>query len=105
MPNGTIVHAEVFIGDSRIMIGEAGTGIWQEEMPSTSYVYVNDVDEVYANALQAGAISVREPVDQFYGDRTAAVRDPVGNVWTLAQLKKRTVRGEQSRRMAIQAEE
>ena len=103
MPNGTIAHAEVIMGDSRLMIGEAGSDIWTEAMPSRSYMYVRDADSSYKKALQAGATSVREPADQFYGDRTAAVKDPVGNIWTLAMHKEDVSPEEEARRMVAQA--
>lgn len=48
-------------------------------MPSAIYLYVNDTDTTYRRALQAGATSLMEPADQFYGDRNAGVKDPVGN--------------------------
>ncbi|HYY92479.1 MAG TPA: VOC family protein [Candidatus Dormibacteraeota bacterium] len=100
MPNGTIAHAEVTIGDTRLMIGEETTE-WPA-MPGRAYVYVKDADASYRQALQAGAISLREPADQFYGDRTATVRDPVGNVWTFAAHKEDLSGEEQMRRLAAQ---
>jgi uncharacterized glyoxalase superfamily protein PhnB len=84
-PDGAIGHAEVRIGDSIVMIGEAG-GEWQP-MPGTMYLYVNDADATYKRALQAGAISTMEPTDQFYGDRSAGVKDPAGNQWWIATHK------------------
>jgi len=84
-PDGTVGHAEVRIGDSVVMMGEAG-GEWQP-MPGALYLYVNDVDAVYKRALQAGAISTMEPMDQFYGDRSAGVKDPSGNQWWIATHK------------------
>ncbi|MGE5487964.1 MAG: VOC family protein [bacterium] len=76
-PDGSVVHAEVKIGDSVVMIGEPfephGT------MPGNLYVYVDDVDSTYQRALDEGAESMMAPADQFYGDRTAAVRDAWGN--------------------------
>jgi uncharacterized glyoxalase superfamily protein PhnB len=84
-PDGGIMHAEVRIGDSRIMMGEA-TGEWKP-MPGSLYVYVNDTDTVYKRALQAGATSLMEPADQFYGDRNGGVKDPVGNMWWIATHK------------------
>ena len=82
LPNGTIMHAQVRIGDATIMIGEA-TGD-MDPLPGALYVYVEDTDATYQKALGAGAISVMEPADQFYGDRNAGVRDPFGNHWWIA---------------------
>ncbi len=81
-PDGTIMHAEVRIGDSIIMMGEP-MGKFQP-MPGSIYLYVNDTDAVYKRALQAGATSMMEPADQFYGDRNAGVKGPTGNVWWIA---------------------
>jgi PhnB protein len=78
-PDGTIGHAEVRIGDSTVMIGEE-CGQWQA-MPCAIYLYVPDTDAVYKQALQAGATSVMEPTNQFYGDRNAGVKDAFGNLW------------------------
>lgn len=84
-PDGTIGHAEVRIGDSVIMIAEAGAEF--PAMPATIHVYVPDVDATYRRALAAGAKSVREPSDQFYGDRNAGVQDHAGNQWWIATHK------------------
>lgn len=84
-PDGGIMHAEVKIGDSVVMMGEA-RGEWKA-LPCSMYVYVDDTDAVYERALQAGAASVMEPMDQFYGDRNAGVRDPSGNLWWIATHK------------------
>jgi uncharacterized glyoxalase superfamily protein PhnB len=83
--DGTIMHAEVRIGDSIVMMAEP-TGDFAP-MPSAMYLYVTDTDAVYRRAVQAGATSVMEPVDQFYGDRRAGVKDPVGNLWWIATHK------------------
>ncbi len=80
--DGAVSHAEVRIGDSVVMLGQAG-GEWQP-MPAALHLYVPDADAVYRRALQAGAASLREPADQFYGDRMAGVRDPAGNYWWIA---------------------
>jgi PhnB protein len=77
-----IMHAEVVIGDSVIMISDA-TPQWKARS-SMIYLYVEDVDGVYQRAVQAGATSIREPENQFYGDRSAGVTDPVGNYWGIA---------------------
>jgi PhnB protein len=81
-PNGTIGHAEVKIGDSIIMMADAG-GPYPAQ-PGNFMLYVPNVDEVYRGALQAGGKSEREPADQFYGDRSAGVIDPAGNRWWIA---------------------
>ena len=76
---GRIGHAEVRIGDSVIMMGGA-TEKWPAA-PAAMYVYVEDTDAAYQRGLAAGATSLQEPADQFYGDRTAGVRDRFGNQW------------------------
>lgn len=83
--DGTIMHAEVKIGDSIIMMGEAGSH--SEPKPVNLYMYVPDTDGVYQQALRAGGTSVMEPADQFYGDRNAGVKDPSGNCWWIATHK------------------
>ena len=84
-PDGTVGHAEVRIGDSVVMLAEARDE-WQP-MPGALYLYVHDTDAAYQRALQAGATSLMEPADQFYGDRNAGVKDPVGNHWWIATHK------------------
>ena len=81
-PDGVIHHATVMIGDSMIEMGEAH-GPWQP-MPTTFFMYVEDVDGLYRRALAAGAASQGEPADQPYGDRVAGVSDPFDNVWYIA---------------------
>jgi PhnB protein len=81
-PDGTIMHAEVRIGDSPIMMGEAQGE--HKPMPGSIYLYVDDTDVAYKRALQAGASMQMEPADQFWGDRLASVIDPVGNHWSIA---------------------
>ena len=96
-PDGTIGHAEVRIGDSIIMMGEA-TAQWKP-MPGTIYLYVDDTDTTYKRALQAGATSLMAPADQFYGDRNAGVKDASGNVWWIATHKEDVSREELTKRM------
>src|SRR5262249_15894735 len=81
-PNGTIHHAEVKIGDSIVMLGDAN----DEHKPTHCSIclYMKDTDAVYKSAVQAGGVSLREPADQFYGDRTAGVKDPAGNQWWIS---------------------
>jgi PhnB protein len=78
------LHAEVIVGDSKLMIGGYPD---VEEKPAALHLYVPDADAVYQRALEAGATSLEEPVDQFYGDREAGVKDPSGNVWWIATHK------------------
>jgi PhnB protein len=80
-PDGTVVHAELRIGDSPIMLGEA-QGEWKA-LPAMLYLYVKDVDATFARALKAGATTVKEVADQFYGDRNGTVKDSWGNVWSI----------------------
>jgi PhnB protein len=79
MPDGTIMHAEVQIGDSRVMMGEARGPM--TPIPAMLYLYVPDCDAVYARAIRAGGTSIAAPANQFYGDRSGAVRDAAGNHW------------------------
>jgi len=81
-PDGKIGHAEVQIGDSIVMMGDAGAE--NPAMPAMIHLYVDDCDATYERALAAGAKSEREPTDQFYGDRSAGVRDAAGNLWWIA---------------------
>ena len=78
-PDGNIMHATLRIGNSMIMISEAS----DRARPTSVmlYLYVPDVDEAYRRATKAGGVSVMEPSDQFYGDRSAGVKDPAGNQW------------------------
>jgi PhnB protein len=81
-PDGTIMHAEMKIGNSIVMMGEPMPGT--DPKPAVLYLYVKDTDKVYKRAMKAGAISVKEPANQFYGDRNAMVNDPCGNMWGIA---------------------
>ncbi|MGA7613750.1 MAG: VOC family protein [Thermoanaerobaculia bacterium] len=81
-PDGSIQHAEVAVGDSRIEMGGAN-----EEFPPLRlpiHLYVDDADAAYTRAIDAGAKSLMAPADQFYGDREAAVEDRWGNQWYVA---------------------
>jgi PhnB protein len=77
------MHAEVRIGDSKVMIG--GGGAWHgTPMPTALHLYVTDTDAVYRHALELGAASIHEPMDQDYGERSASVKDLAGNNWYIA---------------------
>jgi uncharacterized glyoxalase superfamily protein PhnB len=78
-PDNTVMHAEIMIGDSLVMLGQAG-GPWKPR-PAALYLWVEDVDATYARALRAGATSESEPEDKPYGHRNAGVIDQGGVTW------------------------
>lgn len=81
-PGNRVGHAELRIGDSVVMLGDARPE--HPAMQAMLYLYVDDVDATYQIALSAGAKSVQAPQDHFYGDRSGGVKDPCGNVWYIA---------------------
>ena len=81
-PDGSVGHAAFRIGDSVLQLADAGPE-WPA-MACALQVYVPDADAAYARALTAGATSLTPPTTQFYGDRTANVRDACGNNWYIA---------------------
>jgi uncharacterized glyoxalase superfamily protein PhnB len=81
-PDGVVHHAVIRVGDSVLEMGEAHGKY--ETMPAMFYLYVPNVEDVYRQAVAAGATSSQEPTDQPYGDRTAAVKDAFGNTWYIA---------------------
>ena len=108
MPDGRIGHAELQIGDSRIMLADefpemdfrsprsiGGT-------PVHIHLYVEDVDAVVGRALASGAKVLRPVQDQFYGDRSGSVIDPYGHVWHVATHKEDLSMDELRRRAAAQ---
>lgn len=82
MPDGQIAHARVKLGDSMVMMSLPHPPF--PASPVTLYHYVADVDATYQQALAAGAESVFAPMNTFYGDRLAGVKDFAGNHWSLA---------------------
>jgi len=81
-PDGKVMHAQVRIGDSLVMVGEP-----HDQQPARSvmlYHYVVDVEATYKQALAAGAESLFAPMNMFYGDRVACVKDFAGNNWSIA---------------------
>ncbi len=82
LPDGTVKHVELRIGDSVIMLGEDSGHMG--EMNSMTYIYVEDTTMAYEKALAAGATSIMPPDKQFYGDINAGVRDSFGHYWWIA---------------------
>ena len=80
------LHGEVRIGDSMLMMGGGIPGKEFRFAPNTHalHIYVEDVDAVYTKALAAGATLIDAPRDQEYGERSASVMDPAGNIWYIA---------------------
>ena len=87
--------AEMRIGDSLVMVSEAGA---REPYAAFLYVYVDDADSTYRRALAAGAVPLEDPSDMPYGDRRAMVRDPFGNVWQVAHVLESTAEPEPGQR-------
>ena len=92
-PSGKVMHAEIKIGDSPIMIAdefpEMGARSPQSlgGSPVNIYLYVEDVDALFSQAMAAGAKVLMPVKDQFYGDRSGGVTDPFGHVWYIATHK------------------
>lgn len=90
----TIIHAELKIGDSVFMLTEESSEmktLSPESIggsPVSMYVYVNDVDAVFNQAVSEGATVLNPVRDQFYGDRSGYLRDPFGHLWSIATHKK-----------------
>jgi PhnB protein len=105
-PDGKIMHAELQIGDSRIMLNDAMGGSKSAEAlggsPIGLWIYVSDCDALFNRAVKAGARVAEGPMgelsDQFWGDRTGMITDPYGYRWTIATRKEDLSREEMDRR-------
>jgi PhnB protein len=97
-PDGTLGHCQVRIGDSMVELAD-GNEQWKT-MRSALHLYVPDTDAVYRQAMAAGATSLFEPADMFYGDRSGGVVDPSGNHWYIATRKEELSEEEIARRAA-----
>ncbi|QJW97949.1 VOC family protein [Frigoriglobus tundricola] len=88
-PDGTVMHAEIEVGGSRVMLSDEMPAFGNrspEALGGTSgglVVFLADVDAAFARAIAAGAKEYKPVADQFYGDRSGTVLDPFGHVWTL----------------------
>ena len=92
-PTGDIAHAEIKIGDSLIMLAETSA---ESPMPSPDtlggstfaiHLYVEDVDSLFEQAIDAGALDIKSVEDQFYGDRMGTLKDPFGHIWFVSTHK------------------
>jgi PhnB protein len=107
-PHGELIHAEVRIGDSVVMISDEGEDGAPARAPESlggvvsaiMATYWEDIDAVWARALAAGAEVVYPLADQFYGDRGGRLRDPFGQQWMLSQRIENVSREEMERRAA-----
>lgn len=105
-PDGRLGHAELQLGDSLLMLSDE----WPEMdsrgpknvggTPVTLNIYVEDVDEVFARALAAGAVAIRPVETQFYGDRMGLLEDPFGHRWSVATHVEDVATDEMARRAA-----
>lgn len=101
-PDGTVGHAALRIGDSVVELADVSAE-WPA-MPCALQVYVPDTDAAYQRALKAGANSLLPPATQFYGDRTASVRDSSGNNWYIATQIEVVSREEVDKRIAAMSQ-
>jgi PhnB protein len=101
MPDGSIRHAELRIGNSTIMLGDVRDQL--KAMPTTLHLYMENVDAVYARAVAAGGTPLAEPKNQFYGDRSGGVQDMCGNNWWVATHVEDVSEEEMKRRMEAAA--
>ena len=95
-PNGEVVHAELRIGDTTVMCGEAQGA---DVKTLAASVYVKDCDGTFEKAVSLGANAKQPPADQFYGDRSGRIVDPFGNEWVIATHVEDVSRREMLRRM------
>jgi PhnB protein len=108
-PGGKIMHAELQIGNSRIMLADENPEIGYPGLPEgvrspvALMIYVEDVDKTAANATSAGMKTERHVADQFYGDRSGNFIDPFGHRWTIATHIEDVSEEEMERRMRSMA--
>jgi PhnB protein len=109
-PDGRVGHAELQIGDSRVMLADEFPEMGVRSpttvggSPVTIHLYVEDVDAVVARAAAAGATITRPVSDQFYGDRNGGLTDPFGHVWYVATHVEDVPEDELRRRAEEQAQ-
>ena len=99
MPNGHVAHCELGFGDAVLMLGSPMPPQFPSKKASLA-IYVKNCDATYQEALNAGARSMQEPADQFYGDRSARFEDPFGNEWSVMTHIKNVSEKEMKKAMA-----
>jgi PhnB protein len=102
MPDGKVAHCELGFGDAVLMLGNPMPPQFPQRTASLA-IYVKDCDTTYKAALRAGARSLQEPTDQFYGDRNARFEDPFGNDWSVMTHIKDVSEREMKKAMAQMA--
>jgi uncharacterized glyoxalase superfamily protein PhnB len=102
-PDGRIAHAEMRVGDSMVMLADAPEP--GEVTSAMLHLYVPDSDATYQRAIEADATSLREPQDEFYGDRMSGVQDSTGTKWYFATHVEDISEEEMARRAAQAARE
>lgn len=106
MQSGKIAHAEIAVGESVIMLSDEAPemGVRSPKSiggsPVLLYVYVQDVDRVFSDAVQSGATTLSSVENKFYGDRSGEFEDPFGHRWSIATHVEDVSEEEMSRRMA-----
>ena len=99
MPGGTVAHCELGFGDAVLMLGSPMPPQFPPKRANLA-IYVKSCDATYNAALSAGARSLQEPADQFYGDRNARFEDPFGNEWSVMTHVKDVTEKEMKKAMA-----
>ena len=105
-PGGTLMHAELRIGDSLVMLSDEVPGQSTCKAPTSLggttgaiFLYVPDVDAAFRRAVAAGCKSLMPPTDMFWGDRFGKLEDPFGNQWCMATHTEDVTPTEMKRRM------
>jgi len=107
-PGGTVAHAEIQIGDAVVIVEDESPYLETKAPPPGGltgspvfqFIYVEDVDDTVARAVELGATLRRAPQDQFYGDRDAFIIDPFGHGWAVASRVEDVSQDELARRLA-----
>ena len=86
--DGRLMHAEIQIGDSRIMLADVFPEYGGKPTAATLHIYTDDCDALFKRAVDAGAVGEMPPGDAFWGDRYSKVRDPFGQGWGIATHQK-----------------